>query len=136
MAAGLRPYGEVLHLSESDDEGRRGFPSSDGPILKKRDIEAEERILEEFLGTLDERRARRPQEIVAEVAAAIERLGRDWGRPEYGAELDVAARAKMLLSALADPEAVSVVDGYLAHLQEHRAEFLQKVIHPTSGGHG
>jgi hypothetical protein len=120
-------------LSESDDEGRRGFPSSDGPILKRRDIDAEEQILEEFLGALDERRARRPHEVVAEVTAAIERLGHDWGRPEYRAELDVAARARMLHSALADPEAVGVVEGYLAHLQEHRAEFLQKVIHPTSG---
>ena len=56
-------------MSDVDDEGRRGFPESDGPILEKRSIEAEERILEAILGTLDERRARRPHEVTAEVAA-------------------------------------------------------------------
>jgi hypothetical protein len=118
-------------MSDIDDEGRRGFPSSNGPVLKKRDVEAEERILEGILGTLDERRARRPNEVTAEVAAAIERVGRDWGRTAYSDELDVAARARLLLEALANPEAVDVVAGYLAHLQEHRAEFLNKVLNPS-----
>lgn len=114
-----------------DDEGQRGFPSSDGPILKKRDVEAEERILEAILGTLDERRGRRPHEVTAEIAAAIDRVGYDWGRAEYASELDEAARARLRLQALTDPEAVDVAAGYLAHLQEHRAEFFDKVLHPS-----
>ncbi len=123
-------------MAEADVEGQRGFPSSDGPILKKRDIEAEEKILEELLGSLDERRARRPHEVVAEVAAAIYRVGLDWGLPKFAVELDEAGRARLLLSALADPQSVEVVEGYLAHLQEHRAEFLEKVLHPEAGGKG
>jgi hypothetical protein len=122
---------EEAPVADAEDGAEAGFPSSDGPILKKRDIEAEERVLEKILGSLDERRARRAFEVPAEVAAAIFRIGHDWGRTEYAAELGVAERAELVVKALADPAAVEVAAGYLAHLQEHRAEFFDKLIHPT-----
>lgn len=113
---------------ESAESG--GFPASDGPVIKARDIRAEEEILEEILGSLDERRARFEAEVVAEMTEAITRLGMDWGRPEYLRQFDQDGRAELINWALADPSARAVVSGYLAHLQEHRAEYLSKLLHP------
>jgi hypothetical protein len=109
-----------------------GFPDSDGPIIRARDIRAEEELLEEILGSLDERRARFEAEVLAEITEAITRLGMDWGRPEYLRELDHGRREELLSSALADPSARAVVTGYIKHLQEHRAEFLAKLLHPDT----
>jgi hypothetical protein len=117
-------------MSEGGPEVEAGFPASDGPEIKARDIRAEEEILEEILGSLDERRARFEPEVVAEVTAAITRLGIDWGRPDYTVQFDQAGREELVRSALADPEACAVVMGYIVHLQAHRAEFLAKVLHP------
>jgi hypothetical protein len=107
-----------------------GFPASDGPEIKVRDIREEEELLEEILGSLDERRARFGTEVSAEMTQAIMRLGLDWGRPEYVPQLGESGRAELLSAALADPAARAVVADYIAHLQEHRAEFLSKVLHP------
>jgi hypothetical protein len=117
-------------VSDIDFSQTGGFPASDGPVIKARDIRAEEELLEEILGTLDERRARFDAEVSAEMTEAITRLGMDWGRPDYLCQLDQTARAELLSSALADPSAQAVAAGYVAHLQEHRAEFLAKLLHP------
>jgi hypothetical protein len=117
-------------VSDIDLPQTGGFPASDGPVIRARDIRAEEELLEEILGTLDERRARFDAEVLAEMTAAITRLGMDWGRPDYLRQLDQTARAELLSAALADPSAQAVAAGYLAHLQEHRAEFLAKLLHP------
>jgi hypothetical protein len=108
---------------------------SHGTEIRARDIRAEEALLEEILGSLDERRSRFDDEVRAEAAAAISRLGADWGRPDYSDELDVEARGRLLDTALADEEALAVIRGYVAHLHEHRAEFCAKVFH-SSGTEG
>jgi hypothetical protein len=110
------------------DAGTQGFPASRGPIISKRDVLAEDEILEEILGTLDDRRARWESEVRAEVGAAISRIGLDWGREDYSKRLDADKRADLIKSALAHPAARAIVEGYLAHLQEHRAEFYAAVL--------
>jgi hypothetical protein len=107
-----------------------GFPASDGPVIRPRDIPAEEKLLEEILGTLDERRARFDAEVLAEMTAAITRLGLDWARPDYLDQFDEAGKAGFLAAAIADPAARTVVADYIVHLQEHRAEFFAKLLHP------
>jgi hypothetical protein len=119
-------------LSNIESTTPGGFPASDGPVIRARDIRAEEEVLEEILGSLDDRRARFDAEVLAEITAAIDRLGMDWGRPAYLGQLDETGRAELISSALADPSARAVVTGYLAHLQEHRAEFLSKLLHPDT----
>jgi hypothetical protein len=108
-----------------------GFPASRGPEIAARDIRVEEDILEQILGSLDERRARFDEEIVAEMTQAIDRLGIDWGHESYRDRYDSAAREELLRSALGNPGARGVVRDYVAHLQEHRAEFLARVLRLT-----
>jgi hypothetical protein len=119
-------------VTDPVEAGGRGFPASRGPAIEARDVPAEEEILEEILGSLDERRSRLEAEIPAEAAAAINRVGIDWGRRDYADQLDPEAREALLRAALANPQARAVIDGYIAHLQEHRAEFLTKVLHSTA----
>jgi hypothetical protein len=118
-------------VSDGDAGHAGGFPPSRGAEIRARDVPKEEELLEEILGSLGDRRARFESEVVAEMTEAIARLGTDWGRPEYGEQLDETARAQLLNLALADDAARAVVTGYLAHLQEHRAEFFAKVLHPA-----
>jgi hypothetical protein len=117
-------------VSDTDPAQPGGFPESDGPVIRARDIQAEEELLEEILGTLDERRARFDAEVTAEVTAAIGRLGLDWARPDYLDQFDETGRAELLAAAQADLAARSVVADYIVHLQEHRAEFFSKLLHP------
>jgi hypothetical protein len=119
-------------MSEPSKTGGQGFAPSSGSAIKKRDIEAEEQVLEAILGSLDERRARYASEVRAEAAAAIERIGLDWGKIDYAKQLDSEARAKLLRAALENAEARAVLEGYVAHLQEHRAEFFAKLA-PIDG---
>lgn len=121
-------------MSDVESAEAGGFPASDGPVIRARDIRAEEELLEEILGSLDERRARFEAEVLAEMTAAITRLGFDWGHPQYLRRFDETGRAELLSDALADTTARAVVAGYLAHLQEHRAEFLAKLLHPAKDG--
>jgi hypothetical protein len=113
-----------------------GFPPGRGPEITARDIRAEEEILERMLGSLGERRARLDQEITAEITEAIARLGIDWGHPRFRDRYDGAARDDLLRSALANPVGRGVVRDYVAHLQEHRAEFLSAVLDETEAGDG
>jgi hypothetical protein len=111
-----------------------GFPASDGPDITPRDIRAEEEVLEKILGSIDERRARFEAEVEAEMSEAIERLGIDWGRAQYADELDENARAALISQAFRSPAARAVVTGYVKHLQEHRAEYLWKLIDLNASG--
>lgn len=113
-----------------------GFPPGDGPDIRARDIRAEEEILERLLGSLDERRTRFDQEVIAEMTQAIARFGIDWGHPEFRARYDDAAKEDLLRSALANPAARGVVRDYVKHLQEHRAEFLASVLDRPGAGDG
>jgi hypothetical protein len=115
-------------VTDIDWTAATGFPSSDGPEIKPRDIRAEEEILEKVLGSIDERRARFEAEVEAEMTEAILRMGTDWGRPEYRHQFDEAGRAELIRQAFADPAARDVVVGYVKHLQEHRAEYLWKLL--------
>jgi hypothetical protein len=100
---------------------------------RERDVEAEEAILEEVLGSADERRARFELEVMAEAAAAIGSLGVDWGLEEFASQFDAPARDDLLKSASTNLEARRVLDGYVAFLQEHRAEFVAKLLNsPTA----
>ena len=119
-------------MSDTESTQAGGFPASDGPVIKARDIRAEEELLKEILGSLDERRARFDAEVLAEMTAATTRLGMDWGHPDFLRRFDQTGRAELLRAALADPSARAVVAGYLVHLQEHRAEFLAKLLHPDN----
>lgn len=120
-------------MTEAESNREPGFPASRGTEISARDVREEEELLEQILGSLDERRARFGADVDAEVKAAIERFGIDWGHPRYRGQYDDAGRADLLRVALADPEARAVVEGYVAHLQEHRAEFIAKVLHPDNG---
>lgn len=113
-----------------------GFPPGRGPEITERDTRAEEEVLERLLGSLDERRARFDEEITAEITEAITRLGIDWGHPRFRDRYDGTARNDLLRSALASPAARGVVRDYVAHLQEHRAEFLSAVLDGTEAGDG
>lgn len=118
-------------MTDIDWTAAHGFPASDGPVIKPRDIRAEEQILEKILGSIDERRARFEAEVEAEMTEAIKRLGMDWGGPEYVRQLDEAARAELISQAFENPAARAVVTGYVKHLQEHRAEYLWKLLDLT-----
>jgi hypothetical protein len=121
---------------EADATTPTGFPPGRGPEITARDIRAEEEILERMLGSLDERRARFDQEITAEITESVARLGIDWGHPRFRDRYSGAARDELLRSALANPVARGVVRDYVAHLQEHRAEFLSAVLDQTAAGDG
>jgi hypothetical protein len=124
---------EARTAADSLQSGR-GFPPGNGPEIKARDVRAEEEILERLLGSLDERRARFDDEITAEMTQAIARLGIDWGHPRFLDRYDGVGREELLRSALANPAARGVVRDYVAHLQEHRAEFLSNVLDVTGTG--
>lgn len=121
-------------MTDIDWTPAHGFPASDGPVISPRDIRAEEEVLERILGAIDERRARFEAEVEAEMTEAIKRLGIDWGRPQYVNELDENARAALIRQAFASPEARAVATGYVKHLQEHRAEYLWKLIELNDSG--
>jgi hypothetical protein len=115
-------------VTDIDWTATQGFPASDGPVITPRDIRAEEEVLEKVLGSIDERRARFEAEVEAEMTEAIKRLGTDWGRPEYLRQMDDAAKSRLIRKAFDSPAARAVVTGYVKHLQEHRAEYLWKLL--------